>query len=190
MIKFLKFKNKGFTLVETLVALSIFSMSLITLLSVLLTGTSQTNYAKEKMIAGYLSQEGIEYVRNMRDTSMLYSSSPQTGWANFVAKLSDGSCFESDGCYIEDDEVFEGGDMPIINLANVNPCSGACPAFFYDSLTGKYNYVSDTPSDFSRKIQVTQVSLDEVKVSSTVSWVQVSGTRSMTLSENLFNWIE
>ncbi|MEK7106542.1 MAG: type II secretion system protein, partial [Patescibacteria group bacterium] len=65
-------KNTGFTLVETLVSLSIFSVSVILFMSVLGSGITDTNYAKQKIVAGYLAQEGIEYMRNMRDNNVLY----------------------------------------------------------------------------------------------------------------------
>lgn len=83
MIKKYKIKkfrriNKGFTLVETLVAISIFTVSLLGIMSVLASGISNTSYAKQKMVASYLAQEGIEYVRNMRDTAVLYPPSGQT----------------------------------------------------------------------------------------------------------------
>jgi len=84
MNKFFKQKNKtnnGFSLVETLVAISIFSLSILGLMSVLASGISNTNYAKQKIVASYLAQEGIEYVRNMRDNAVLYPSG--TGWTNF-----------------------------------------------------------------------------------------------------------
>ena len=69
-----KKQNTGFTLVETLVAISIFSVSIVGLMSVLGSGISNTNYAKQKITAYYLAQEGIEYVRNMRDTEVLYGN--------------------------------------------------------------------------------------------------------------------
>jgi Tfp pilus assembly protein PilV len=65
------------------VAISIFTVSLIGLMSVLASGITDTSYAKQKIQATYLAQEGIEYVRNMRDTSVLYSTDSQTGWNNF-----------------------------------------------------------------------------------------------------------
>jgi prepilin-type N-terminal cleavage/methylation domain-containing protein len=84
MIQFSKQKNKGFTLVETLIAISIFSMSIVTMMSVLGTGISDTNYAKTKIIATYLAQEGIEHARNIRDNYVLYASiNPSRTWDTF-----------------------------------------------------------------------------------------------------------
>jgi type II secretory pathway pseudopilin PulG len=75
----------GFTLVETLVSISIFTMSILGLMSVLASGISDSNYAKQKMTAEYLAQEGIEYVRNIRDTNVLYNTSgAQVGWTDFT----------------------------------------------------------------------------------------------------------
>lgn len=81
MKKFFKQKNNGFTLVETLVAISIFTMSILGLMSVLASGISNTTYAKQKMVASYLAQEGIEHARNIRDNHVLYDTS--SGWNNF-----------------------------------------------------------------------------------------------------------
>lgn len=85
MQKFIKEKKGGFTIVETLVAVSIFSMSLLGIMSVLGSGVANTNYAKQKIAAIYLAQEGIEYIRNMRDTNVLYAVDAETGWSNFLA---------------------------------------------------------------------------------------------------------
>lgn len=82
---FLKKISGGFTLVETLVAISIFTMSILGLLIVLTNGISDTGYAKKKLAASYLAQEGIEYVRNQRDNAVLYDAiSPSNGWDNFT----------------------------------------------------------------------------------------------------------
>ena len=102
MIKFLKQKNKkekGFTLIETLVALSIFLVSIVGIMTVLSSGLTDINSAKKKMTATFLAQEGIEYVRNIRDTNVLYSSN---GWTtDFMGNIS--SCLvtgTNSGCYI------------------------------------------------------------------------------------------
>lgn len=78
--KFFSQKNTGFTIIETLVAISIFTTSILVLLAVLTQGISNTSYAKKKIIAGYLAQEGIECIRNTRDNYILYAGHT---WADF-----------------------------------------------------------------------------------------------------------
>lgn len=92
MKKIFKKQNKGFTLIETLVGLLIFSLAILSLMSILGSGISNTNYAKQKIIAGYLAQEGIEYIRNQRDTYMLFNpSGSQAGWDDFKNVIVDQS---------------------------------------------------------------------------------------------------
>lgn len=206
MIKFLREKkiNGGFTLVETLVALSIFSVSLLGIMSVLASSISDTRYAKQKIVAQYLAQEGIEYIRNMRDTYVLYttaippSSSSQTGWDAFNTNLSAHSCLMVYGCYFGDlpDTAFINPLQPMIGISlaacNDPTCSNA--PLFYDSTTGRYGYtVTTVNSGFTRKITVTQIGTSpsyETKITSTVYWTQGSGSHNITLSEDLFNWVE
>ncbi|MDE2399613.1 MAG: prepilin-type N-terminal cleavage/methylation domain-containing protein [Patescibacteria group bacterium] len=89
-MKFLSTKqNHGFTLVETLVGISIFTFSVLAVMSVLASGITDTSYAKQKMVAGYLAQEGIEYIRNLRDNDVLYSSvPPNNNWNTFKARFN------------------------------------------------------------------------------------------------------
>jgi type II secretory pathway pseudopilin PulG len=183
----------GFTLVETLVAVSIFTVSILSLLVVLSSGISNTGYAKKKMAAAYLAQESIEYIRNMRDTYVLYSGNSQTGWNNFNTKLTSASCDGVNGCYFDNRNVsFADSTLPMTDLlfsaCSSAACSGA--SLLYDASTGTYGYVSGIDSGFVRKIRITQVSANETKVFSTVSWVQGSGTYTINFSESLFNWVE
>ncbi len=79
-------KKSGFTLVETLVSISIFTMSILGLMSILASSISNTSYVKQKITAEYLAQEGIEYVRNLRDNAVLYDvGGAQAGWDVFKA---------------------------------------------------------------------------------------------------------
>ena len=83
---FKKFNNKkAFTLVETLIALAVFTIAVTAVMAVLASGISSTDFAKKKMTATYLAQEGIEYVRNMRDNYTL-DISTTGGWTNFKIK--------------------------------------------------------------------------------------------------------
>lgn len=204
VIKNMKFiftqKNKkGFTLVETLVAISIFTTSILALTSVLANGISNTGFAKRKIIASYLAQEGVEYIRNMRDTYVVYdTTSSQNGWNAFNTKIAGGVyplgtsiCASGSGCYFDDKDLYYSNQaQPIINIP-VYACSGVCPHLFYHATTGKYNYDnSGTNSVYTRKITVSQTSTYETKITSTVSWTQGSGSQNVTFSLSLFNWIE
>lgn len=182
----------GFTLVETLVALFIFSVSVIAVMSALSQGITSTSYAKNKMIAENLSQEGIEYFRNMRDTYMLYSDDKNVGWNNFMDKLNNGSCI-AEGCYFDSDEdhMQIGQDMPITNIeVKLYDVGGECSKLKYETSSGKYNCYSGDATTFSRKIRIEQIDGDNIKIISEVTFSNGTNTGAISLSENLSKWIE
>ena len=170
-------KGGGFTLVETLVAISIFTVSILGLLAVLSQGVSDIGYAKKKIIAEYLAQEGIEYIRNMRDTYVLYTI--PGGWTAFKADIA--PCGLPDKCGFDNTLL-----LPDIFVCSTNP--EGCKLF---EDNGNYNTNSlGDDSGFVRTIYTDPIGQDGIKIFSTVSWTQGSGERSITFSENLFNWAE
>ena len=191
--------NKGFTLVETLVAISIFTVSILGLMSVLTQSIANITYAKEKLTASYLAQEGIEYIRNMRDTFVLYDAKDsQTGWNNFNTKivpLANTLCASANGCYFDDQKTDYTNHLQsaYINNLMITACASSCPNLLYDSATGKYGYLmtgSTVNSGLTRQIKVTQISADEIQILSAVYWKQGSGSYNVSFSEHLFNWIQ
>src|SRR3989344_509400 len=183
--------SSGFTLVETLVAVSIFTVSTLGLMVFLGKSMADTGYAKKKTTAAYLAQEGIEYIRNLRDTHILYSStSSDAGWNSFVAKILSGSCQNSNGCYFNVDNInYSDSSQPIIDMTLTAFGSSRTP-FPYNSATVKDGETFGANSGFIRKIYIVQTSADEMKVSSTVYWTQGSGSYNMTFSQNLLKWVE
>lgn len=180
MTKNFKQKNRAFTLVETLIAISIFSFSILGLLLVLGQGISDTGYAKQKIIAGYLAQEGIEYIRNMRDSYVLYTNTDSSlSWTNFYNKIT--SCPNNAPCQFIDDNNSNFED-------SINSCTNGCKLYVDN---GDYNYDSiGVDSGFTRNIKANIINSNEIKIISTVSWVQGSTTHDIILTENLFNWVE
>jgi prepilin-type N-terminal cleavage/methylation domain-containing protein len=171
--------NSGFTLIETLVALSIFTISIVGLISATAGGLNNVTYSKNKITAMALSAEGVELVRNLRDTKALTSDN---GWSDFLSAVN--MC--SVNCNIDAESLD-------INTA-ISPCTtsvcyinrhdnGSSPVYFGYSPNG-------TPTPFWRIIKITAFGADEVEVISTVNWVQGSGIKSVTTTEHLFNWFQ
>ena len=174
---------RGFTLIETLVSLAIFSASIVALISVTASGVANTNFAKNKLTASYLAQEGVEMVRNIRDSNSLLGGNG-IPWVPFTTSVFS-SCTPPNGCKIE-----PSANPLVATICQVTNGYG-CQLNYNSS--GFYTYTTgSTASPFSRLITV-QDALDgnnEVKVISTVSWNQGSSPKSVTYSENLFDWIQ
>jgi prepilin-type N-terminal cleavage/methylation domain-containing protein len=184
---FTKNSGSGFTLVETLVALSVFSVTLVIIMSLLGRGVSDINYAKRKMVAEYLAQEGIEYVRNIRDTYLL--SDGTSGWTNFNNRLYAGECNTANGCYLNAESVDT--SSLIIDEIVITKCpDSGCPNLLYNANTGKYGYTSGSDSGFSIKIQMDAIASNETEISSKVSWTQGTKAQSTAFTVSLFNWVK
>ena len=63
--------QRGFTLLETLVAISILLIAVVGPMSIIGRSLPQSAYARDHAIAVNLAQEGIEAVRQKRDSNML-----------------------------------------------------------------------------------------------------------------------
>lgn len=179
--------SSGFTIIETLVALAIFTFSIVGLIVITSQGIADTNFAKNKFVASYLAQEGIEMVRNVRDSGALTGAAwEDTFQQNALAGL--GTCFasaQSTGCDIDADTFA------------IDSCSAAsrngCGPLRYDISTGAYILNSRNAavpeSPFSRVIALRTVSANEVEITSTVAWSQGTTSRSVTVVETLADWI-
>lgn len=70
MINLFKYKkNRGFTLIEVIVATSIITVSMLALLQTSERGLTLSNSALRKSQASFLLQEGVEAVKSIRDNS-------------------------------------------------------------------------------------------------------------------------
>jgi prepilin-type N-terminal cleavage/methylation domain-containing protein len=170
-------KKSGFTLIETLVAISIFTISILGLLSVLTQGVINSKYARQKIVASYLAQEGIEYVRNMRDTYVLYDQN----FSQFKNALNNcNGNNNNDAC-----------GFNIVFPHVVTRCDQISNCKLYVNASGGYDTVSSgTDSGFTRRIWKENIGSDQIKIHSDVSWTQGSGNYNVTFAEDLFDWVE
>lgn len=168
-IKNLKFKNSGFTLLETIVAISVLSFAISGPLTLASYAIRLGGYSQNQITAFYLAEEAVEYVKNQRDNNVLSG-------ANWLSGIS--VCQSSGGCIID-----------VQNPSSaIQACSGTCPRVKYDSSTGFYNHKNGSDTVFTRQINLTWVSAYEEKVVITLSWQERLIPLSFTLEENILNW--
>lgn len=182
-MNYFNLKNKkGFTLVETLVGIAIFTASVVAMLSVLGNGLLNTSYARDKIVANYLTQESLEYFRNVRDNKMIFSP---LGFGDFSLSLA--NCFDKDCGFvvplnssINEVEFFACDDDPY-------RCELGVEAGKYTDLYSGGS-VDNKPSGFRRVFRAKQKNPDQIEITSTVYWDQPSGRQQISISEILFNW--
>jgi prepilin-type N-terminal cleavage/methylation domain-containing protein len=182
--------SKGFTLIETLVALLIFSSAITGILVLTGQGVLSTNYAKNRLTAGFLAQEGIELIRFVRDSAMI--GAPSTGWNDFISTVGSLPCGEAtNGCTI-DSSVLSAPDVAS-RYTYLVPCTttGGCPLYYTDT-TGYNTTGVGSPSLYKRTITLEVVSLPSsnfLRITSTVTWTQGQTEKIVSATENLFDWV-
>lgn len=174
-----KFKIKncidGFTLLETLVSLAVFSVAIWGPVNLTLYAMRASYTARNQVVAFYLAEEAVEYIRNIRDTNGLAGDS----WFDYSgSKPKINQCFNRD-CYI--DTVTD----------NINPCGGTCPFLKYDSSSGLYQYGSGVDTVFRRRISLNPSYNGrpyEAEITVEMSWIDIFVPKSFTVQEHIFDW--
>ncbi|MBZ9569598.1 prepilin-type N-terminal cleavage/methylation domain-containing protein [Patescibacteria group bacterium] len=170
---FPKRNGAGFTLLETIIAIFIITIGIVGVSSLVSQTIGSVTISSQRLIAAYLAQEGIEIVRNIRDTN----------WLEDVAWDEGLGVGDWEGDYTDTQSFFY-------------PCSPipfTCPTrgFPLHSLKingGFYNYSSGTDTEFQRRITIFDKTADMFKVSVSVGWRAKGKTYQIEAQENLYNW--
>ena len=189
----IKLSKTGFTLVETMLAVSLLCVAVTAPMLLTTQALSSAYYARDEVTAYYLAQEGIEGVHSIRDSRILSIALNNDTSADLFGPLNS----------------FAGGTAFYIDLTDisggtpgVHQCpSGGCPALTTNGTL--YGYTSGstwTTTNFVRTMYVCYMQTDatcsaapsnQVRVTATVTWKTASyDQRSFTLSENLYRWVQ
>lgn len=189
----------GFTIIELIISIFILSLAVIGVFAAFSSVVILTSSASDKLIGAYLAQEGIEIVRNIRDTNWLNIDAGVLG-----ATWIDGLSGES-----------------IINPVNCSGSSGGCEADYTTGTIlggglvqygiignylnikdGFYTYeASENTTKFKRQIMIDLIAPYVLKVTVKVSWDQKATILNdsslaedcgkyncITVESNLYNW--
>jgi len=190
-MKYNSSSQSGFSLVETLVAITILLIVIIGPMTISATAARSTSFSSEQVIAFFLAQEGAEIAHKTRDDYILANfSDPNTGWDSFTDATSFGvyeDCFKPTGCGLE----LNTNDRA--TLKSVKDCALGC-VLYSNSASGdrsRYTYTStgNAVTPYTRTIQFQEVNPHEIKVISKVSWRTGSqkAAQEVSVETYLFN---
>jgi len=172
--------KKGFTLVETLVAISILSLSVVAAFTAAQSGIQSSSIARDQITAFYLAQEAMEFIRNTRDQNAVQTLGGNTTiWLTGVAADPTDPCYFGKTCII---------DSPLKTVTACPAGFGSCPSLNQDPVSGLWGYTSSWPAtNFKREIQLSQTSANEVLVTIRMSWTDRGVPQSFQVEGILFN---
>jgi len=146
-------RQRGFTLVETMIAIVVMSIGILSVLAVFGTAVATTQNAQENLIARQKALETMESIYTARNTQQINFSQ--------IANISNGGIF-TDG----PTQLLSAGRDGLVNTADdVDfPASGACPAGpecitlpGSDGILGTADDTAMSLANFQRQIQINTV---------------------------------
>ena len=166
--------QSGFTLIEMLIAVLIFSLSLVALMTIASRSIQSNRAAQDEITAQFLAAEGIEAVRHIRDTNFIIAGND---WLQGIDNCIDEECRL----------VFNTEMSGLDTLYTLERCEGGCfPVLISQN---RYGVPSGDPSSFTRIISIEQSDdANAIAVTSTVEWLQGRAERSISMESLLTNW--
>ena len=155
--------NRGFSLLEVTVAVSILIVGIVSVISLTNSSLSGAQLSKMRLISAGLAQEGIERVRDIREFNL-----DKSGWNNWY------------------DSIINGDYNVQYNDTNLRPFSVA-PLMFNPS-TLLYQYDSGNDSLYYRRINLQKISSHQIDVLVEISWTAKGREHSLIAEDQLWNW--
>jgi len=164
--------NKSFTLIEVLAAIFLITVGVMAALIVINQTTAFTQVTSSKLVASYLAQEGIEIVKNIRDTNFL-KIHKGVGGISWNSGLPSGTYYNFD------------------YRSEAVPDDSNCPGKNYLKFESNFYKCSATANSqkLQRKITLTPDGSDILKVSVEVSWQERGREHQVIAQENLYKWL-
>ncbi len=186
---------KGFTIIEVVITIFLLSIAVLGVYNAFSTIVVLTANISDSFTAGYLAQEGMEIVRNIRDNNWI---KPSPDWRCGLAdtgSLSTPDCKNADYCATGCEADYK--DDSLVSYSN--------NALYLDNDTGFYvrNPGSNTQTKFKRKITIEVLHIPDepvldykvMKVIVEVFWPQkpdilnpTGSTGTVSAEEYLYNW--
>ena len=171
MIKKYKKNLAGFSLLEVIVVLIIISIGLMEIINLMVSSLRVQNSNRDTLVAYNLAQEGLELVRNVRDTNWRQGDA----WNHYIEGGVNGNKYKVDFAHFQPQAV-TGIDETLLQ---------------FSSTTNQYLYdASSSDSIFKRLITITSAGADSPSstVDCLVEWDDRGNTNRFELQTELYDW--
>ena len=168
--------QSGFSLVETLVAITILLIVITGPLTLVSNSARSTNFANDQVMANFLAQEGLELAQAARDNQLIptfasgYSGTDDAAWNAFVD--SSGlyqNCFSANGCGLDQFTDAAG----TLNVTDCLSTGAGCQLYSNADATQRAQYTHDNSGGnstrYTRVIRMNSGS-GQVEIVSRVTW--------------------
>lgn len=190
------YTSTGFSLIEVMIAIAILIMVLASSLSLINQTVQRLAVPRDQVVAANLAAEGIEVIRNLRDSNWLRT--PTTTWDNGLtsggctaaaaASLTPGGCLAPPTC----PNAIYGFPANVSYNSTVLSFLGSDQ--LYLESTGTYSHTSaGTPTRFSREMRINYCKdadgIVYMRIEGLVNWVDRGVTKSFMAVDHLYNWL-
>jgi len=168
-----KLSTKGFTLIELLITITVITVGIFGAYVAIQQAISTVDYSRSRLTAAFLAQEGVEIIKNIRDTNLLERS---VAWDKDLAPgeyevVYDDVQFLSPGLFI---------------------CASSSDFLTLRFLTktddGPYDYSSPNETRYKRKVRIERISNEHLRLTIKVYWITKKGYKEFKLMQEMYKW--
>jgi len=171
--------TQGFTLIELLITITVITVGILGVFVAIQQGISTVDYSRSRLTSAFLSQEGVEIIKNIRDTNLLERS---VDWDDGI----------DPGAAVEEYEVV----YDDVNNAGVNLNAAACsPNCNFSNLRflkkiddGFYNYTLGDDTRYKRKVRIERMSNEHLRLTIVVYWRTKKGYEEFKVMQEMYKW--
>ena len=188
----------GFTLIETLVAISILTLTMAAPFYAIEQSITAADVSRDELTGSNLAQEGVEYVRAIRDGNYLFVRSNPGSTQSWMFRLdgtgvSTTNCFAPNFCSVDANPAASSAIVSYPSAASILPLNITNISYLYTQQTNG----GVTPTPFTRTLQLSCTAAgpcvpsaaQEVEVTVTVKWITRNIPYTTTITEYLDNWL-
>lgn len=213
-----RYKNQGFTLIEVLISIAVLTIGIVTALGLAISNFNNNRENTSRVMAANLAREGIELIRNLRDSNWLKIDSNNVAYCGGSICNYDEGLTQTNLIYIDYlDDLPDLQSRTYTCLSDLSTCTTDCVACaLYKNASGFLDHHnSGAATNMKRLVALQQICTDlansapedgeylvnmtsdcnvgdspvGINVTSNVQWTKSNGSKdNYAISERLYNW--